>query len=348
MKIFKYAVLICTTMMSGFMLTACSEDETSENGGSGNSEANSKLYTTRPTEGAGFIASYDEKGVLTDYRDSEGLLWEVVSTNPLKLKSYESYGDETESYEATFNQNKNGIITSGKVVCKWLYPEYDEEETETISLNFSYNKAGQLEKVSLSYTDKETSEGRTETVSNVKGTTTLTYSDGRLIKATANYNGTDEGSKFNSKGTATYSYENGVDNKMKQFGFSVLYTAVPTFNLEMFAPLFEIGMFGAPSVQLPSETLLSLNESYEEEDENWSEQEELDVSYVMNEDGTIKTEKVFCEYSGDDYQYTDNATFNYSYWNSPINYQTIKQDFPKKAKRTRGFFKFPRTKRTAL
>lgn len=329
------------------MFTACSEDETSENGGNGSSEAKSELYTTRPIYGAGFTAAYDEEGMLSSYRDSEGILWEVVSHQPLKLKSYAAYGNASESYEATFTQNKNGIITAGKLVYNAIVPDDEEENyAQTLSFTCSYNKANQLSKISLSSVVQELREGKKQTET-LKGTATLTYSDGKLIKSTASYNGKDVGEEYKLTGSATYSYDNGMDNKMKQFGYSVLYTAVPTFNLEMFAPLLEIGMFGAPSAQLPSETLLSISESSDGNSELWSEQEELSVVYALNEDGTIKTEKVFSIYSEDSYHYTDNFTFNYTYWFAPNNNQTIKQNVPGYAKRTRGFFKFPRTKRIA-
>lgn len=348
MNTFKYAVLICTALMSGFMFTACSDDETSENDENGNSEVKSELYTTRPTAGAGFQASYDEEGLLTGYIDCEGCAWEVVSHQPLKLKCYETYGNASESYEATFTQNKNGIITSGKVVFNAIDPDDEEENyTQTLSFNCSYNKANQLSKISLSSVVQEFREGKKQTET-LKGTATLTYSDGKLIKSTGSYNGKDVGEEYKLTGSATYSYDNGMDNKMKQFGYCVLYTAVPTFNLEMFAPLLEIGMFGAPSTQLPSETLLSISESSDGNSELWSEQEELSVMYALNEDGTIKTEKVFSKYSEGGYHNTDNFTFNYTYWISPISSQTIKQNAPSNAKRTRGFFKFPRIKRNAL
>lgn len=348
MKTFKHVVLICTALMSGFMFTACSEDETSENGGNGNSEAKSELYTTRPIYGAGFTAAYDEKGLLTGYYDENrtGANWEVVSYKPLKLKSYETYGDASESYEATFTQNKNGIITAGKVVFKGLYPEDNEEETETISFKCSYNDDSQLSKLTISFTGQEKEDGYTETQT-IEGTATLSYSEGKLIKSTASYNVKDEDRKYTLNGTTTYSYEDGVDNKMKQFGYNVINTAVPSFSLAMFAPLLEIGMFGTPSAQLPSVTLLSENISVNG-NSMYETSEEIEVSYAMNEDGTIKTENGFCTYSEDGYQSTDSFTFDYTYWFAPNSNQTIKQNVPSNAKRTRGFFKFPCTKRIAL
>lgn len=353
MKTFKYAALMCAAMMSGLMFTACSDDENIENNGNGSSESYSGLYTTRPTNGAGFQAFYDDEGMLTGYMDCEGLIWEVVSLQPLKLKSSERYGDGgEENYEVSFNQNKKGLITSGKLVYK-AYEDFEEEEAiQTITLNCSYNSANQLSKVTISLVGQEKREGKTETET-LEGTANLTYSDGKLIKTTGSYKGKDVGEKYTLKGDATYSYENGVDNKMKQFGYCILNTAVPTFNIEMFAPLFEIGMFGSPSVQLPSNANLSTKESWDDGLSWWAEQEVLDAVYAMDDYEAIRTEKIFSNYredydDGESYSYSGSFTYNYTYWFAPAYNQTIKQNVLGKAKRTHGFFKSSRTKRNTL
>lgn len=344
---------MCAAMMSGFMFTACSDDDGSENDGNGSSGSYSGLYTTRPTNGAGFQAFYDDEGMLAGYTDCEGYVWEVVSQQPLKLKSngyYWSRGDE--SYEATFTQNKKGLITSGKLVYKEYEGDEEQESTQTITLNCSYNSAHQLSKVQISLVGQEKLDGKAETET-LEGTANLTYSGGKLIKTTGSYKGKDAGEKYTLKGDATYSYENGVDNKMKQFGYCILSTAIPEFNFEMFAPLCEIGMFGAPSAQLPSNVIISIKESMDNDRSWWAEQEELDAEYIMNADETIRTEKVLSQYredydDGESYSGSSSFTFNYTYWFAPVSNSTIKQNVPGTAKRTRGFLKCSRTMRNTF
>ncbi len=287
-----WAAILCVNC--AFM--ACSDDDDESNSLSssarpGTIKVGNDRYRIESVGGIEF--EYSEDGELVAINGNE------VSNNPFKIVELE--GEDDETIFSNFSFNGSGYITKYTVTNRYFYSENDKgEEKENISV--SYNKQGQVTKISVSYNGVEYYDGDKF---EEKGTETFTYTykDGKLVQIS------DAGGDTDEAWSCIYEYEyDNIDNIFGQFTHGLTYCLSELSFGEEFAYL---GLFGVPSKELPVRLNYSEKGSYKDEDGNheYDSEDSYDISYSFDENGLIEYEIINGSRYG--YSYIMDGTANH-------------------------------------
>ena len=280
-----FSVLFASLCMGVCVFTACSSDDDDNNDGGidgGNNSSTTSSYITDKDGNAVQLThieyadfGYDEHG---------------------KLNSFNYYGQDysfdrnafvlSDNYGTTikFTFNDYGLIS--KIEHKFI-DDYDNSNT---SITYNYNSNHQLIKANISGSYSSKYSGYSNGTKT--GTVTYTWTDGNMTKSVSEITtiGEEGGSSFTWKETNTNAYTYGSTfNVCKQFPFSlsnIINNARGGTNL-----FSMIGLFGVGPVNLPTKRVYTSVE-IENNGEPYTYSENENISFILNENGTIKSEVI--------------------------------------------------------
>ena len=226
-----------------------------------------------PSNVNGYIFTYDENGRCIQVKSGSYVLGEIDYDKGLLISDDE---------EAEVKFTGEGYIKS----IKSSWNEKDEYGSSKGSgeVYFSY-KGGQLTSCTISSSES----GKDEDGSySYKGTykTTYTWKNGNLIKVESEGSEIEDGEKWEDGYTCAIEYG---DQKNELGQFSITQTRV--LDMEDFQMLGLVGMLGKASAYFP----VSYTEvDYEKDSEGNVDEDEStsSMTYSLNQDGTIRTEKI--------------------------------------------------------
>lgn len=325
MKKNKFMAFVMASM-AVMAFSACGSDGDGDGDGGGGSSAGKgnavietdggmkKLLTSNGQESF----RYDSKGrcvaITYGYGDEYCFEWD-----PFKLV----YDEEGESMKASLNGN--GYLS--KISSNYNYSEDGYTDKGSGTATFEYDGSGQLTKLTVKSSGKETDEDGTYSYKE-EWTVTNTWKGGNLMKSYGKEKISSLGYSETYEETTTYTYGT-TPNAYRQFVH-----ATSDLTQSDFEELSFIGLLGKGTVQLPSKT------TTREVDEDDDYTNSTTYSYTLNSDGTVQTEKVN-GYSTYTYTYTvlsgdsDEPKANFAPWNGAGNSKkvSLRKIFHKKARK---------------
>lgn len=257
----------------GICFAACNDDD--------DSFTPKKPVTTfagqLPTKVGQYTLEYDEFGRCTIAKYGNETEFEIDYA-----KGTITLYEDDEKEEANVKFNKQGYIT--EISMAW--DEKDEYDTSKGSgkITFNYNKEGQLVSASSSGKESGVDEGEKYTGA-YNNTSTFTWENGNLVKSVIKDEEIDNGDKDEFGSTYTIQYGD-QENEAGQN----THVQADVYEMEDCDVLVQIGLFGKATAFFPK---AYKEEWYEKNHEGeYNETYEHNVSYDLNEDGTIKTEHI--------------------------------------------------------
>ena len=226
-----------------------------------------------PSNVNGYIFTYDENGRCIQVKSGSYVLGEIDYDKGLLISDDE---------EAEVKFTGEGYIKSIK--SSWNEKDEYGGSKGSGEVYFSY-KGGQLTSCTISSSES----GKDEDGSySYKGTykTTYTWKNGNLIKVESEGSEIEDGEKWEDGYTCAIEYG---DQKNELGQFSITQTRV--LDMEDFQMLGLVGMLGKASAYFP----VSYTEvDYEKDSEGNVDEDEStsSMTYSLNQDGTIRTEKI--------------------------------------------------------
>lgn len=297
-----YAVLFTTGIMG---ISACGSDDDNGLGDVTPSEVPTPSITdkngnhVRISKVGDYYFNYDENGKLVSFGNTSYGEHFNVENDAFTIKGGFQYDDATETLEANIQLNASGFISGVSIKADYEYKgRYSESKDHyEYNITYQYNSAGQLIKAKgtsiLTENNKDYDYGEGEYYtynysesSNAEGNNT--WLDGNLISSTSKYNArvVEDGESYNYSGeyNCDISYSQTL-NPTKQFTY---YLGQILIGEDNFGQLSVIGLFGIGSKNLPS----GYNELWLEEDgEEYDEESNYSLSYTLNSNGTIASER---------------------------------------------------------
>lgn len=273
------------TMLS-VSVSSCGDDDDNEGGASGVpaptlTDNNGKSVQVLSAGNVWF--RYDEDGKIIKFGDS--------------YESYELEGNAFEftyedAYTAKFTLNGSGLISKISMTCD--LKGSGGYHKEKIMITYNYNSARQLIGASYSgsaewkYTD---SHGQEQGSASGTGSIKNTWSNGNLVKCVneSKISGKENGKSYNEHETGTYTFSYGNTlNSFKQFPY-FMGDGTTGINGEGFSLFCIVGLYGVGPAYLPTGYVEEWK--YEEDGDIDYETREYDLSFTLNADGTINTER---------------------------------------------------------
>ncbi|MCH5178552.1 MAG: DUF4595 domain-containing protein [Prevotellaceae bacterium] len=285
MKFFnKFGLMAMALCASAFMLTACSDDDNNgggEGGGGGNGENAAPSITDKDgnsvqvTELNGISFNYDADGKLISFGNG----YETYSFNKGVLTVSDGDG-----MTMKLTLNGNGVISQIKMT-----ENYDDEKSD-LTINYSYNSSMQLTGASVEGSDSWDYDGEKGS-STTSGSVTNTWTNGNMVKSvwSGGETGEEDGHSFTYKETATYEYTySSTENESKQFPYSLI--SIVGSDEDATGILGVVGLFGTGTTNLPTKRVCTRVE--EEDGDKYTYTNSADISFELNENGTIKKETI--------------------------------------------------------
>lgn len=260
MNFYKWMVSVAIgTMTLG--ATSCSKDDdvdmSPENIAQGTVLTNSKGEKINLTAWYGNRFSYDDEGRLVKAGDYS------INWDKMTITLDDDYDEET------FNFSVNGDMTLRSI----NYNVKDGQEEAKGSAEFSYNN-GYLANIKCSYSDRYEEDGE---IINESGTETykLNWSNGNLISVECDDLYYEDGEKEEYHNTYIFEYgPNALINEFKQYTYQIV------SRWEIMEEFAICGLLGKGPEYLPT---LSKDVKYDDTRQ---------LSYQLNQNGSIRTEKV--------------------------------------------------------
>lgn len=262
------------------LFTACSDDDDDNKIPEG---PTTTFAGKLPTKVGRHTFVYDENNRCIQIKDGSYVYCEI---------DYDKGVIISDDEEMKISFNSKGYLT--EIRGKW---DYEDEEGNTYKgdgkISFRYNSKGQL--ISSSQYTNESGKEDGESYS-WKGTyeSTYTWENGNLVKAVIEETDIEDGEKSEYGDTYTIKYS----DEKNEVGQNTMAQA-QVLELEDMDILSLIGMLGKASLYFPDSYT---DKCYEKDGEQNSESEyNCNMDYTLNEDGTIKTERI------------DSYSYSYSY-----------------------------------
>lgn len=274
---------VCIMIAGALAFASCSDDDDNGNGGSSGgatTSINGKLLTK--VGDCNFV--YDEKNRLTKIYDYYDDFIEIDYSAGKAIM--------TEGEEAKLSFTKNGYIS--KISMSWTDKDDDYSEKGSGNISFTYDGNGHLTKVKMSSSVSGVEDGEKYSES-YTDEYNFTWSNGNMTKVVENGVEKYDGEKEEYNSIYTYSYGS-TDNAFRQYTKALVYP-IDDGDWEKIA---YAGLIGKSSAKLPS----SVTEEYSYKGYNEpvdTDTENYNVSYTLNDDGSVKSE------------YFGRSTVNYYY-----------------------------------
>lgn len=266
----------------GICFAACNDDD--------DSFTPKKPVTTfagqLPTKVGSYSLEYDEFGRCTIAKYGDETEFEIDYA-----KGTITLYEDDEKEEAKVKFNKQGYIT--EISMAWDYKDEYETSKGSGKITFNYNKEGQLISSNTTSKGSGVDEGEKYT-SAYNNTSTFTWENGNLVKSVVKDEEIENGDKDELVSTYTIQYDN-QENKAGQN----THVQANVYDMEDCDVLVQIGLFGKATAFLPNFYKEEWYEKYD--DEEHTSEYEYNVRYILNENGTIKTE------------FIKGSTYHYSY-----------------------------------
>lgn len=267
------AVVMC-------LFTACSDDD-----GNKIPEGPTTTFAGKlPTKVGSYTFVYDENNRCTQVKNGSYVYCEI---------DYDKGVIISDDEEVNVSFNSKGYIT--EVSSKWNYEEEGDTYKGSGKISFHYNGDGQLVSSSLSSSESGKEDGESFSY-RTSGESSYTWENGNLVKTVIKEVEEDDQEKYEYG--ATYTIKYGDDKN--ELGQNTR-TEVEVLELESVDVLSLIGMFGKSSRYFP----VSYTDKYYEKDmeEDYENEDDYNVRYDLNEDGTIEMEYISSDSYTTSYQY---------------------------------------------
>lgn len=271
-------LLWATLAMVMCLFTACSDDDDDKIPQGPTITYAGKL----PSRIGNYSFVYDDNGRCIQIKSGSYVYGEIDYNKGLLI---------TDDEEAKVSFNSKGYITG--ISASWSYKEDGDSYKGSGKISFSYNGKGQL----VSYSESSSESGKEDGESfSYKGTykSVYTWQDGNLVKVVTEEVDTEDGEVSEAGSTCTIEYGD-QKNELGQYTVG-LSDVLDMEDADIFA---YVGMLGKASSYFP----VSYTEKWYERDTEQEHEGEYrrEMSYSLNSDGTVATERV------------GNETFSYSY-----------------------------------
>lgn len=318
-KIFAFAVAAALCGIS----VSCGSDDDDPNGpdgGNGGPSAGPVVPSQSPSNfggvrlmsvlddeyGYGSRFTYDAAGLIKTVTDDSNETYIVdFATGTVTYREY----NEEEIWHIT--NTDSGLITS---VSSTL-TEHEESGVviTDVTWNFSYDSSGHL----IEAVYEERGRGNSDWM---KGSTTLTWSNGLLLSAYGTYSEVYEGESDSWTNNITFEYDNAYPNAFCQYTDEVISAIDLDGGIE---PFMFVGVLGIGPNKYPTKIIDNDSQEYS------------DVQYSLNAQGLVKSEIGTSHYGGG-YSYSSSVTYTYSDESAAQNRPAVA---PSKAKKHISFRK---------
>lgn len=262
--------LWATLAMVMCLFTACSDDDDDNKIPEGPTIT---FAGKLPTKVGNYTFVYDENNRCIQIKDGSYMYCEI---------DYDKGVIISDDEETKISFNSKGYIT--EISGKWNYEEDGDTYKGDGKISFRYNSNGQL--ISSSQYSNESGKEDGESFS-WKGTyeSTYTWENGNLVKAVIEETDIEDGEKYEYGATYTIKYS----DEKNEVGQNTMAQA-QVLELEDVDILSLIGMLGKASLYFPD----SYTDKWYEKDgeQNGENENNYNMDYTLNEDGTIKTERI--------------------------------------------------------
>ncbi len=285
MKAINICALAAVALPMAFI--SCSDDDDNNSSSSGSPSENVSIITT--TDGNKLLlSSINNSSVRFQYDDSGRCtnidMWEYyffsMSYDPFKV---DVTNDDDDTMSCSLSFNSSGYIS--KAVYSESYDDGDESASQSATLTLSYNSSGQLTSATNDYSGKEKYYSDSYSYSGTS-TLTITWDGDNINRMEVAQRETLGGYTYSYSATYTYTYGD-MENKYRQY--TMQFDEDATECLDLISEFCLIGYLGAGSAYLPT----SCTREYEENDfgDTNSGTSTDNLTYTLNNDGTISTEK---------------------------------------------------------
>ena len=262
-------LLWATLAMVMCLFTACSDDDDEKMPQGPTITFAGKL----PSRVGNYSFVYDENGRCIQVKSGSYVYGEIDYDKGLLI---------SEDEEANVSFNSKGYITG--LSASWNYKEDGDSYKGSGKISFSYNGDGQL----VSYSESSNESGKENGVSfSYKGSfkAIYTWKDGNLVKVVTKEESTEDGEVSEYGSTCTLEYGD-QKNELGQYTVG-LADVLDMEDADVFA---YVGMLGKASAYFP---VSYTEEWYEREgDEESKGNEQHEMSYSFNSDGTVAVEYI--------------------------------------------------------
>ena len=262
------------------------------------------LLTSFDYDGTDYL-SYDDLNRLTQITKSSS----VIKFDYEKGKVTRTGNGEQWDFNVSFTPAGYISSISGKSWYENSNHNYSWTLNSTVA--YAYDAAGHITAITENGTETGVDYGEAYTYSGTM-TTMFTWSDNNLVKVVQSGRDNDGNSS-----TVTYVISYGSqENKYMQM--PSIFVLCGILNSETaYTPMWAlVGLSGAGTAKLP--TSIEIDETYVEDGEVETDHYTYNLSYTLNQDGTIATESNTL--SGYGYQYTNTARFGYTPVETTPNY----------------------------